>query len=272
MSVAATGGVAFVGCGRIARATVQGLVSAGYPAGRLRGVSRTGAGARALSQEFGTLFAASPDEAVHGVRLVVLATHPHETGAALKDLAGCLTRDHVLVSLVASWRTEALSAALPGVPVVRAVPNVGVALRTGTTVMSSGSGVTDSRLTEAETLFGRLGHVVVADENTLEAVSAVSGAGPALIAYFTEALAAAGTEQGLDRSTASLLATQAVRSAGALLDHADSPRSVIDSVRSPGGMTAEALRVLQERGVAEAARAATAAAVRLSYERMVTGG
>ncbi|MEU2426343.1 pyrroline-5-carboxylate reductase dimerization domain-containing protein [Streptomyces sp. NPDC007851] len=272
MSVAAAAGVAFVGCGRIARATVQGLVSAGHPAERLQGVSRTGAGARALSREFGTLFAASPSEAVRGVRLVVVATHPHETAAVLKDLAECVTQDHVLVSLVASWRTEAVSAALPGVPVVRAVPNVGVALRAGTTVISPGPGATDVGLAETETLFGRLGRVVVADENALEAVSAVSGAGPALIAYFTEALAAAGTEQGLDRSTAALLATQAVRSAGALLDHADSPRSVIESVMSPGGMTAEALRVLQERGVAEATRAATAAAVRLSYERMVTGG
>ncbi|MFE7278339.1 pyrroline-5-carboxylate reductase family protein [Streptomyces sp. NPDC057623] len=263
--------VAFIGCGRIARATVPGLVSAGYPAGSLRGVSGTGAGARALSQEYGTLFAASPDEAVHGARLVVIATHPHETEAVLRDLADRVGPEHVLVSLVASWRTEAVAAAIPGVPVVRAVPNVAVALRTGTTVLSRGPEATRGNLAEVETLFGRLGQVAVAEEDSLEAVSAVSGAGPALIAYFAEALAVAGVDHGLDADTASLLAAQAVRGTGALLERTDSPRTVIESVRSPGGMTAAALDMLQDRGVAEAARAATAAAIRLSYQRMATG-
>jgi pyrroline-5-carboxylate reductase len=263
--------VAFVGCGRISRAVVRGLVSAGHRAERLRGVSRTGAGARALAREFGTRFAASPGEAVRGARLVVVATHPHETGAALEDLAGCVTPDQIVVSLVASWRTEAVSAAVPGVPVVRAVPNVAVSVGAGTTVLSAGPAATRDGLAEAEAFFGRLGRAVIVEEDLLEAVSAVSGAGPALIAHFVRALAAAGVEQGLAPDTATLLAAQAVRGTGALLDHAATPQSVIDSVSSPGGMTAAALRTLDARGMAATVAEATAAAVRLSYGRMVTG-
>ncbi|MET7511606.1 pyrroline-5-carboxylate reductase dimerization domain-containing protein [Streptomyces albidoflavus] len=263
--------VAFVGCGRIVRALVRGLAGAGHPVRRLRGVSRTGAGARALAEEFGIRCAASPREAVDGARLVVLATDPHRTAAALRDLAGCVTPDQLVVTLVASWRTEAVAAALPGVQVVRAVPNVAVAVRQGMTVVSAGATATRSGLAEVEAFFGLTGPVVVAEEEHLEAVSAVSGAGPALIAYFAEALASAGARQGLDPDTATRLAAQAVRGTGALLDGAATPGAVIEAVTSPGGMTAEALRTLDGRGVAEAAAEATAAAVRLSYGRMVTG-
>ncbi|MCX5400300.1 pyrroline-5-carboxylate reductase [Streptomyces sp. NBC_00102] len=266
----ADGTVALVGCGRMARALVHGLLGAGHSPEQLTGVSRTGRGARALAEEYGIRSADTVAEAVHGAAVVVLAVHPHETAAALDELAEAITPQQLLLSLVASWQTEALAARLPGVPVVRAVPNVAVAERDGVTVL----GTTPDRtaLDTACGLFSGLGQVLVLDEDLLEAVSALSGAGPALVARFAEALASAGRTQGIPAGTADLLAVRAVRSTGSLLAGGATPALVINSVASPGGMTEVALGRLDEGGLAESVREGVDAAVRLSCGRLNTAG
>ncbi|MEV0174685.1 pyrroline-5-carboxylate reductase [Streptomyces sp. NPDC050803] len=265
--------VAFIGCGRIARAVVGGLVAAGGAPESIRGVSRTGAGARALSEEFGIRAVASVPEAVAGADVVVLAVHPHETPAALRSLAQAPAGGTaVLVSLVASCRTEAVTAALPGTAVVRAVPNVAVAARRGVTVLSSGPGCPPEALDTARALFAPLGEVLTVPEDLMETVSALSGAGPALIAHFAQALARAGIGQGLSADTAAVLAAHAVRGTGALLTAPGAtPDAVMEQVASPGGMTEAALRTLDERAVPQSVREALDAAVRLSLGRLLTG-
>ncbi|MEW2620520.1 pyrroline-5-carboxylate reductase dimerization domain-containing protein [Streptomyces sp. NPDC048106] len=268
MTAHADGTVALVGCGRMARALVRGLIAAGHPPQRLTGVSRTGRGARALAEEYGIRTAGTVAAAVRDASVVVLAVHPHETADALAELAGATTPRHLLLSLVASWRTEAIAARLPDVPVVRAVPNVAVAERNGVTVL--GDTPDGTALAAARGLFDGLGQVLVLDEDLLEAVSALSGAGPALVAGFAEALAAAGRAQGIPAVTADLLAARAVCGTGALLAGGATPAAVIDSVASPGGMTEAALRRLDEGALPESVRQAVDAAVRLSYGRLVT--
>lgn len=199
----------------------------------------------------------------------MLAVHPHQTPEALAALSGLLGPEQTLLSLVASWRTEAVAAPLPGVPVVRAVPNVGVAVRAGATVFSAGPHTDASRLRAVEQLFAPLGETLTVAEELLETVSAVSGAGPALVAHFARSLAGAGVAQGLDERTAAVLAAHAVRSTGALLaQDAVTVEAGIDSVASPGGMTEAALRVLDADEVPAAARRAVDAAVRLSMGRL----
>lgn len=265
--------VAFIGCGRIARAVVGGLVAAGAAPGSIRGVSRTGAGARALSEEFGVGAAASVREAAAGADVVVLAVHPHETPAVLRSLAGVPAGEGaVLVSLVASCRTEAVTAALPGSAVVRAVPNVAVAARRGVTVLSSGPGCPPGAADTARALFAPLGEVLTVPEDLMETVSALSGAGPALVAHFAQALARAGVAQGLSPDTAAVLAAHAVRGTGALLTGPGAtPDAVMEQVASPGGMTEAALRTLDEQGLPRSLRQAVDAAVRLSLGRLLTG-
>ncbi|MGW1775058.1 pyrroline-5-carboxylate reductase family protein [Streptomyces sp. NPDC002104] len=260
--------IAFVGCGRITRAMVRGLLAAGHAPELLRGVSRTGAGARALAAEFGIRSADSLAQAVRDAPVVVLAVHPHETAAVLAGLAGVTTPEQMLLSLVASWRTEAVAKALPGVPVVRAVPNVAIAVREGVTVLGEGAGV--RHLDTAHKLFAGLGRVILAEEDQLEAVSALSGAGPALVAYFANALAAAGAAHGMSEEMAATLAGHAVRGTGSLLAGGVTPASVIASVTSPGGMTEAALRTLDACALPESTRRAVDAAVRLSFARLVT--
>ncbi|MFF9341106.1 MULTISPECIES: pyrroline-5-carboxylate reductase family protein [unclassified Streptomyces] len=261
--------LAFIGCGRITGALVRGLVAAGHSASAMRGVSRSGAGALELSRRFGLTAADGNAAAVRGADLVVLAVHPHETREALAALSGLLGPEQTLLSLVASWRTEAVAAALPGVPVVRAVPNVGVAVRAGATVLSAGPRADASRLAAVERLFAPLGETFVVDEDLLEVVSAVSGAGPALVAHFARSLAEAGRAGGLDARTAAVLAAHAVRGTGALLARESvTVDAVMDSVASPGGMTEAALRTLDEDGVPDAVRRAVDAAVDLSMGRL----
>lgn len=260
--------IAFAGCGRIARAVVAGLVKAGHDPQRLYGFSRTGAGARALSEEFG-IVPAELDEAVRDAGIVVLAIHPHEAEAALTSLAPRVGHGTLVLSLIASWSTRAIAAALPGRPVIRAVPNTAVGIGSGMTVLSGGPDTNESHVKRVHELFTPLGRVLVMDEELLEAVSAVSGAGPALMAYFVRALAQAGSAQGLRTEDASLLATEAIRSTSALLADPDmTPTSLIDSVASPGGMTVAALSALDQSQVPEAVGQAVEAAVRLSFERM----
>ncbi|MEV5936387.1 pyrroline-5-carboxylate reductase dimerization domain-containing protein [Streptomyces sp. NPDC052079] len=265
--------VAFVGCGRITRAVVGGLVAAGDAPESLRGVSRSGARARALSEEFGIRAAASVQEAVDGADVVVLAVHPHQTPAALDALAGAPAGGGaVLVSLVASCRTKAVVAALPGTAVVRAVPNVAVAARRGVTVLSSGPGCPPGAFHTARALFAPLGEVLTVREDLMETVSALSGAGPALVAHFARALARAGAGQGLSADTAAVLAAHAVRGTGALLtEPGATPDAVMDQVASPRGMTEAALRTLDERALPQSVREALDAAVRLSLGRLLTG-
>ncbi|MFE2276760.1 pyrroline-5-carboxylate reductase family protein [Streptomyces sp. NPDC059454] len=266
-----SGTVAFVGCGRIARAVVGGLIAAGGAPESIRGASRTGAGARALSEEFGVRAAASVREAADGADVVVLAVHPHETPAALRALVG-VPAGAVLVSLVASCRTEAVTAALPGTAVVRAVPNVAVAARRGMTVLASGPDCPSGALAAARALFAPLGEVLTVREDLMETVSALSGAGPALIAHFARALARAGAGQGLSADTAAALAAHAVRGTGALLtEPGTTPDAVMGQVASPGGMTEAALRTLDERALPQSVRQALDAAVRLSLDRLLTG-
>ncbi|MEV8395673.1 MULTISPECIES: pyrroline-5-carboxylate reductase dimerization domain-containing protein [unclassified Streptomyces] len=263
--------MAFVGCGRIARAMVSGLLRAGRPAATLVGVSRTGAGARALSEEFGIRAAADPADAVRGAGVVVLAVHPHETADALARLAGLVGGDQLLLSLVASWRTEAVAAALPGVPVVRAVPNVAVALGAGATVLSPGPGADGAWLDLARQVCAPLGDVTLVEEARLETVSALSGAGPALVSAFAQALTEAAVAQGLAPHTAAALAAQAVAGTGALLAAPGAtPASVMDAVASPGGMTQAALNTLDELGLSQTAAHALESAVHVSLARMAT--
>ncbi|MFD0138878.1 pyrroline-5-carboxylate reductase family protein [Streptomyces sp. NPDC127159] len=268
-----SGAVAFVGCGRIARAVVGGLVSAGAAPDTIRGVSRTGAGARALSEEFGIRAATSVRDAVAGADIVVLAVHPHETPDALRTLREVLAGGGpVLVSLVASCRAEAVAAALPGVAVVRAVPNVAVAACQGVTVLSSGPDCPPRALAAARRLFAPLGEVLTAEEDLMETVSALSGAGPALIGHFARALARAGVGQGLSADTAGALAAHAVRGTGVLLmAPGATPDAVVDRVASPGGMTEAALRTLDDHALPRTVQEALDAAVRLSLGRLLTG-
>ncbi|MEU6194010.1 pyrroline-5-carboxylate reductase dimerization domain-containing protein [Streptomyces sp. NPDC047061] len=266
--------VAFLGCGRITRAVAQGLVAVDGRPWRLRGVSRHGRSARDLAADTGLVAAGNIAEAVAGAGLVVVAVHPHEAAEVLAETRPHLTDGQILVSLVASWPVAVVAEAVRhAVPVLRAVPNVAVAARVGATVLSAAPAVEAAELTPVQELFADLGPVFVVDDHHLETVSALSGAGPALLARFAQSLAEGAAALGLPPGLADHLARHAVRGTGALLDGAGTTfAGTISSVSSPGGMTEQALDTLDHHGLPAATTAALDAAVRLSLRRMPATG
>ncbi|MGE7391197.1 pyrroline-5-carboxylate reductase [Streptomyces sp. NPDC004126] len=261
--------LAFVGCGRIARAMVSGLIAANWPPAAIRGFSKTGAGAEGLARDYGTTVCPSLQDAVGGADVVLLAVHPHDTAQVLAELAPLATAQQVLVSLVASWQTGAFADVLPDTPCVRAVPNVAVAVNSGVTALCPGPAAGREHLRVATAVFEPLGRVLTVDESLMESVSAVSGAGPALVARFVEALSSSAEARGFTPETASELAAYAVHGTGSLmLKGGLAPEEVVDLVASPGGMTEAALHVLAERGLEDAVHSAVDAAVKLSLGRL----
>lgn len=259
--------LAFIGCGRIAEAMVAGLVASGYAAELIHGVSRTGAGSRRLSQRFGIRTDSSAAEAASRATVVVLAVHPDETTAVLGELTDVLDGRQVLVSLVASWNTRNLADLLPPVPIIRAVPNAAVAVRTGAIAITSGPGTGPVHRDRVVALFSRLGQVTEADEADMELVSTLCGAGPALISKVAVELIRAATARGLAPEQARELVGQAIHGTSGLLARSASLEEIISSVASPNGMTEAALRTLDDKALGATLGAGLDAAVRRSIER-----
>ncbi len=252
-------GLVLAGCGRMGSALLGGWLAAGVRPASVRVIEPApsewlrGSGV-ALE---GPL---PPDPAV-----AVVAVKPQVMAAALPGLARFGGGRTVFVSIAAGTRIAALAAAVgPGTPVVRAMPNTPALVGRGMTVLVAGPGVTPLQMDLAERLMAAVGQTLrLADEGLMDAVSAVSGSGPAYVFHLIEALAAAGEAEGLDPATAMALARATVTGAGELAHRStESAAELRVAVTSPGGTTAAALAVLADpqAGLAALMRRAVAAA------------
>lgn len=171
-----------------------------------------------------------------------------------------------VISVAAGVSCARLEATLPGpVPVIRAMPNTPALVGAGVSVISGGSHVTKEDLDFAEHLLGAVGTVIRLPERHLDAVTGVSGSGPAYVFLLAEALIDAGVTAGLPRDVATTLATETILGAGRLLvETDDSPEQLRAAVTSPGGTTAAAIRSLEARAVRSAFVEAVMAAVERS--------
>jgi pyrroline-5-carboxylate reductase len=262
-------GLGFVGCGRIAEAMIRGLVRDGYPVHRIFATSRTNATPQRLAGQLGINVSRSITELAKQAEILVLAVHPHEVEEVLEELSKALDKRRILLSVVASRTTRSLAAALEGTPVIRAVPNLPIAVGCGATALAPARDA-EAALDIAVRLFERLGVVIVVDEPLLELVSALAGAGPAVLARIAKALVTAAVNRGLEPKHASMLITQVLQGTASLMGNAGmSPDDVIGAVSSPGGMTEAALRAIEGRELEAALEAGLDAAVRRSIERIV---
>lgn len=258
--------LAFVGCGRIAEAIVRGLIASGYPAEFICGASLTGAGANRLAERFGVHAAANVMTAVRCATVVVLAVGPEEALAVVRRLAGTVDERHCLVSVVASLNTHDLVAELPGVPLIRAIPNLAVAVRAGVTAIATGTTAGAEHSGRVAAIFSRLGLVTEVDEGVLDLASTLFGIGPAVFSQVAVEWAGVAVARGVDRELARTLVRQCFRGTGQLLDEA-TPEQIIAAVASPKGMTEAALRALDEEKLGVTMSAALDAAIRRSAER-----
>lgn len=197
--------------------------------------------------------------------VVVLAVKPHQILGVAKALGGALRPGTVVVSIAAGVPLAKLVDALPeGQPVFRVMPNTPALLGKGMSGVVAGPGTSQDQQLMVVGLLDAVGRTVVIDEDHIDALTGLSGSGPAYLFYVAEAMVEAGVHQGLTRPEATALVNQTFVGAAAMLDESgDSATLLRERVTSPGGTTAAALRTLDDHGV----RAAFLAAVEACVER-----
>jgi pyrroline-5-carboxylate reductase len=172
-----------------------------------------------------------------------------------------------ILSIAAGVRLASMEAVVPaGVAVVRAMPNTPALVGVGAAAIAGGAAAGDDDLVWAESILGAVGTVVRVDERDLDAVTGLSGSGPAYVFLVAEAMIDAGVEQGLPRPVAADLAVQTLRGAAELLATGQAPADLRAAVTSPGGTTAAGVRALEDAAVRSAFAAAVAAATARSRE------
>ncbi|MBK9033788.1 MAG: pyrroline-5-carboxylate reductase [Myxococcales bacterium] len=183
--------------------------------------------------------------------IVVLAVKPQILEKVVREVAGAIGPNTLVVSVAAGVDTATIESHLPsGARVVRAMPNMPALVCAGATAIARGRHATDGDVLEAKTIFDAVGLTIVLDESQLDAVTGLSGSGPAYIFLILEALADAGVKVGLSRRDAQKLAAQTVMgSAKLLLDTDEHPGKLKDMVTSPGGTAIAGLHTLEEGGL-----------------------
>jgi pyrroline-5-carboxylate reductase len=252
-----------VGGGRMGEALLGGLLAAGRPAGSLAVAEPVEARRAELASSF-------PDvEITDGpakAAAAVIAVKPYDVAAA--TAAAVAAGAQRILSIAAGVTIASLEAAAgPGVAVVRAMPNTPALVGVGAAAIAGGTTATDDDLDWAEAILGAVGTVVRVPEASLDAVTGLSGSGPAYVFLVAEALIDAGVLAGLPRPTSEALVRQTLLGAATLLAGGDDgPEALRAAVTSPGGTTAAGLRELERHGVRAALLEAVAAATARSKE------
>jgi pyrroline-5-carboxylate reductase len=245
-------------------ALAGGLLRGGWKAEEIVLAERREERRKVLEERTGITVLGDGAEAVRGRDLVVVAVKPQDVPGLLESLAGVITTDQVLLSIAAGVETRVYEDALGEVPVIRAMPNTPAQIDEAVSAYCGGRFAEEAHLEAAREVLASVGETILLDEYLLDAVTAVSGTGPAYVFLLAEALTEAAVREGIPRHAAERLVEQTVKGAGALLkEHEQGPEHLRAQVTSPGGTTAAAVHVLEERGF----RALVEDAVRAAGER-----
>ncbi len=256
--------LAIVGAGMMGEALARGLLDAGWAPGDFVMADIVQRRLDEVGKTLGCKTTTDALEAATDATGVVLAVKPQDASEALDGIAGALGEGG-LVSIVAGLRTSSIEEQLSGRPsVVRAMPNTPARVGKGVTALAPGRFVSDATRELADAVFSAVGPVVWLSEDKLDAVTALSGSGPAYVFLVAEAMVDAGVALGLPRDVAETLAFATIEGSGRMLRETGEPPAVLRAqVTSPGGTTAAALAVLE----AMALRAAFGEALRAAHRR-----
>jgi pyrroline-5-carboxylate reductase len=255
--------LAILGTGKIGESLLAGLLSSGWT--DVVVTSRRQERLDELRERYGVRGTTSNPEAVAGAKVVVIAVKPQDFDALLGEVAPALSREQTVLSVAAAITTAQIESRLDsGIPVVRAMPNAPSTVHEGIAGVSAGAHADDEHLELAENVLAHLGRVVRLPESAMDAVTAVSGSGPAYFALLAEAMIEAGILLGLSREVSTQLVVQTMLGTAKLLrDEKIHPVDLREAVTSPGGTTIRAIRVLEQEGV----RAAFLNAIQAAMER-----
>jgi pyrroline-5-carboxylate reductase len=261
--------IAILGAGRIGEALLSGLISSGWrKPEEIAATSRHPERAEELRERFGVAATTSNPEAVSGAAVVVISVKPQDLDALLGEVGGLIGADQTVLTIAAAIPTAAIERRLgAGVPVVRAMPNTPSTVHEGIAGLAPGAHADDEHLALAEEVLSHLGAVVRVPESLMDAVTAVSGSGPAYFALLAEAMIEAGILLGLPRETSTQLVVQTMLgTAKQLRDDRMHPVELREMVTSPGGTTIAAIHELEQAGVRAAFLNAIQAAMRRAKE------
>jgi pyrroline-5-carboxylate reductase len=260
--------IAMIGSGQMGEALIGGWLAAKtVPPEALVATDASAERRDLMKRRFGIRTGTDNRDAASWADVVVLAVKPQILDGVMKELSSALAGKLVL-SIAAGVTIAHLARLAPkGVRVVRVMPNTPVLVRDGVSALSFGDGVSDKDQQLTRRLFEAVGRAVVVEEKLMDAVTGLSGSGPAYVFMAIEALADGGVKMGLPRTVADLLAAQTVLGAARMvLETGEHPAKLKDRVASPGGTTIAGLHRLEQGGLRAALMAAVEAAAKRSEE------
>ena len=274
--------IAFLGTGSMNGYIAAGLIAGGYPAEANRATVRSKNSIDRLRHQMGTkgrdavvigceLKPEANREAVSGASVVLLGVKPYGIVELAREISPALAPDALVISVAAGVTLDTLQKALPaGQPVIRCMPNTPSSVGKGVLAISVSENVTEKQLALAEKILETVGLVVQVREDQMDAVTAVSGSGPAYGFLLAETMASAGVKLGLDEETAQRLASATIAGAGYLLDSNPDAAALRKAVTSPNGTTERAINTFIDQGLfdltEDAMRACAARSAELSEQ------
>ena len=260
--------IAFIGAGNMAEAIARGLLrTAVYQPSDIRATDPSAQRQQLFSADLGIPCAHDNAAAVNGAEIVILAVKPWIVAGALDDIRPSLSPQALVVSIAAGISAAFIEQKLGGARVVRVMPNTPMLVGKGISAVCRGAHATEHDVIAAERIFSAGGKTVRVTEDLMDAVTALSGSGPAYIFYLTECLAQAGVAAGFTEQQASQLARQTVIGAAELLEQSkDTPSELRRKVTTPNGTTQAAIETMQGGDFAGLMTHAVAAAARRAKE------
>jgi len=265
--------VALIGCGSMGTAILSGMLHHGYTPDQIRVTAKSRQSADALATKhkiisYSTDYQPNANSlAVEGADLVLLAVKPLYITQVLDEIKDVLAKDALVISVAAGITTETMQRHVSGNGVIRAMPNTPALIGKGVTGISAGAGVSQAQLETAVELFETVGKTLVVDEDKIDALSTISGSGPAYVFFFIEEFIKTAEAHGFSHDEAYLMVTETFFGASSLIvkQHGD-PAELRRQVTSPNGTTMKAIATLEEGKLEELFFKATSAALARAKE------
>jgi pyrroline-5-carboxylate reductase len=244
--------ISILGAGKIGETLIKAILESKVAtAAQITATAKHAAGLEAKAKAYGIRTTTDNAAAARGADVVILSVKPQAMAEVLASAKRAITPRTLVISTAAGVATDAIERGLAkGVPVVRTMPNTPCLLRSGMTAICGGRHATRTHLATAESIFGAAGRTLVLDEKHFDAVTGLSGSGPAFMYVVLEALAEGGVKVGLPRDTATELVAQTMLgSARMVLETREHPAKLKDVVTTPAGCTIDGLLALEEGGL-----------------------